>query len=61
VFASFGRTDAFERINNWQRPYVSRIPSENFGHFRESHQNNRYKMCRVTIPKMKPLGKKKIS
>jgi hypothetical protein len=28
---------AFGRINNWQRPYVSRIPGENFGHFRESH------------------------
>jgi hypothetical protein len=37
VFVSSRRTNAFGRINNWQRPYVSRIPGENFGHFRESH------------------------
>jgi hypothetical protein len=43
MFASSGRTDAFGRIKNWQRPYVSRIPGENF----EVTWNNHYKMCKV--------------
>jgi hypothetical protein len=38
VFASSGRTDSFGGINNWQRSYVSRIPGENFGQFRENQQ-----------------------
>jgi hypothetical protein len=38
VFASSGRIGAFGRINNWRRSYVSRIPGENFGQFRENQQ-----------------------
>jgi hypothetical protein len=47
VFVSFGRTDASERVNNWQRSYLLRIPSEDFGYFRKVTRNNRYKMCKV--------------
>jgi hypothetical protein len=36
VFASPGRIVAFGRVNDWQRSYVSRIPSENLGYLRES-------------------------
>jgi NAD+--asparagine ADP-ribosyltransferase len=47
VFASSERTYAFRRINNWRRPYVSRIPVENFDTSEKVTQNNRYKMCKM--------------
>jgi hypothetical protein len=37
---SFGRTDASERVNNWQRSYLARIPSEDFGYFRKVTRSN---------------------
>jgi hypothetical protein len=47
VFASSGRTDASGRVNSWQISYLSRIPGEDFGYFKKSTRNNRYKMCKV--------------
>jgi hypothetical protein len=41
------RTNAPGRVTSWRRSYLSRIPGANLGYCRKSHQNNRYKMCKV--------------
>jgi hypothetical protein len=37
MFMSSGRTNAPRRVTSWRRSYLSRIPGENLGYFRESH------------------------
>jgi hypothetical protein len=65
MFVSSRRADTSGRVNSWRRPYLSRIPGENFGHFRKKSPGITAKRCvkcnGETIQKKRPLGKKKIS
>jgi hypothetical protein len=63
VFASSERIGAFERVNSWQRSYLSRIPAEDFGYFRKKLPGITATRCvkcnGATIQKKMLLGKKK--